>query len=188
MPVCVGVQPSGCFALALEGESAKAGGQGWSAACELKPWWLSPSGGRVSYSARTALFNVSRLGSGLGYERVLSDSNQLAKRNGVLRGQVGQHLAVERNFRGFQTFHEPAVSEPGGAGSGVDADLPERAEIPFFGLAIAIGILAPVIERVGRVAVKLGAAHAEAFGGADHSRAALAGGGGVGDAHGSVDG
>jgi len=134
------------------------------------------------------MLNASCLRRGFGFERVLGDLDQFDKGGVVLRSQVGNDLAVERDLRGLQTFHEPAVGKARSAGSGVDADLPERAEIPFFGLAIAIGILAAMIERVGRVAVKLLAAHAEAFGGADHSPSALAGGGGVGDSHRSLRG
>jgi hypothetical protein len=45
-----------------------------------------------------------------------------------------------------------------------------------------------MVNGIGRVAVKFGAAHPEAFGGADHPGAAFAGSGSVGNAHGLVDG
>src|SRR6185312_15747150 len=127
----------------------------------------------------------SGLRRGFGLERILGDLDQFAKRRVVLRGDVGKHLAVERDLCGFQTLHEPAVGQSGGTGGGVDADLPERAEIALLCFAVAVGVLTAVIDRVGGVTVKFRAAHPEAFGGPDHSGAALAGGGGVGDSHGS---
>src|SRR6266496_1431737 len=88
----------------------------------------------------------SGLGGGFSNERVLGDPDQLAKSSGVLCGEIGQHLAIERHLCGLQSFHESAVSEAGGAGGGIDADLPQRPEIAFFRFAIAIGVLAAMIE------------------------------------------
>src|SRR6185437_6855991 len=148
--------------------------------------WESKTGGHCWSPDASKPLRDSGLCRGLGPERVLGDLDQLAKRGVVLRGDVGQHLAVERDLRGLQTFHEPAVGQSGGTSGGIDADLPERAEIALLGLSIAVGVLTAMIDRIGGVTVKFRAAHPEAFGGPDHSGAALAGGGGVGDSHGSV--
>ena len=48
-----------------------------------------------------------------------------------VRGDVGEDLAVEADLRGLEAFHETAVGQAGGAGGGVDADLPEIAEGAF---------------------------------------------------------
>ena len=64
--------------------------------------------------------------------------------------------------------------------------MPQCAEVALLGLAVAVSVNAAVVNSVGRVAVKLGAAHPEALGGADHPGAAFAGSGSVGNAHESV--
>src|SRR5439155_26430426 len=109
-----------------------------------------------------------------GPERVLSDLDQFAKRGAVLRGEVREHFAVERDLRGLQSFHETAVGEAGSAGSGVGADLPKRSEIALLGLAIPIGVLASVIDRIGSVTVEFGTAHPKALARPDHSGASVA--------------
>ena len=108
------------------------------------------------------------------------------KRRRIGRGDIRQHLAVERDLGGLEPFHEAAVGRPGSAGGGVDTDLPERPEIALLGLAVAVGVGAAVVNGVGRIAVKFGAAHPEAFGGCYHPFAAFAGGDCVSYAHGSL--
>jgi hypothetical protein len=125
---------------------------------------------------------------GLGFQRVLGDFHQLTKGAGVCGRKIREHLAVEGHFRGFEPFHKPAVSHPGGANGGVDADLPESAESPLLHPAIAESVLAAMINGIGGIAIEFGTAHPEAFGGPDHSGAPFAGSGSVGNAHKSVDG
>ena len=72
------------------------------------------------------------------------------------------------------SIHEAAVSDAGGAGGGVDAHLPECPEIPLLGLAVPVGVLHAVIQRVGGVTIQLGAFEAKALGGFDRANAAFA--------------
>src|SRR5204863_4360518 len=95
----------------------------------------------------------------------------------------GKNLAVERAFGGFEAFHEAAVGQAGGADGGVDADLPEVTESALLGAAIAVGVLAAVVDGVGRVAIQFGAPQAKAFRGGNHPFAAFAGSGGISDSH-----
>ncbi len=125
-------------------------------------------------------------GGGFVLQRGLGDVHQLGKRGGVLRGDVGEHFAVERAFGGFEAFHKPAVGQTGGASTGIDADLPKVTERAFLDAAVAIGVLTTVIHGVGGVAVKFGAPQAKAFRGGDHPFAAFAGSWGVGNSHGSL--
>ena len=111
---------------------------------------------------------------GFGLQRVLGDLDQLSKRRVVGGRDVSEDFAVEGDFGGFEAFHEAAVGGAGGASGGVNANLPQRAEVTLLGAAIAEGILPAMIDGVGGIAIKFRAAHPEAFGGPDHSSAALA--------------
>src|ERR1051325_3305031 len=122
-------------------------------------------------------------GGGLVLEGGFGDVHDFGEGGGVSGGDVGQRFAVKDAFRGFEAFHEAAVGQAGFANGGVDADLPKVTEGAFFNAAIAIGVLSAMVNGVGSVTVKFGAAHPEAFGGPDHSCAALAGGGSIGNAH-----
>jgi|HubBroStandDraft_1064217.scaffolds.fasta_scaffold214653_3 hypothetical protein len=102
-------------------------------------------------------------GTGLVLQRALGDVHQFGKRSGILRGDVSEDLAVERDFGRFQTFHETAIGQAGFADGGVDANLPEITERAFFGTAIAIRILTAVIDGIRGVAIKFGALEAKAF-------------------------
>ena len=93
-----------------------------------------------------------------------------------LGGDVSEDLAVENDFGRFQAFHESAVGQAGFANGGVNADLPEVTERALFGAAIAIRVLATVIDGVRGVTVKFGALEAEALGSGKHSPATFAGG------------
>ncbi len=94
-----------------------------------------------------------------------------------LGGDVRNDLAVERAFGGLEPFDEAAVGDAGGAGRGVDAELPETAEGALLDLAIAEGVGPAVIDGIRGVAVKFRALEAKAFGGFEHPAAAFAGGG-----------
>lgn len=114
---------------------------------------------------------------GLDFERVVGKFNERGKSRGVRGCQIGNDLAIQGALGGLQTFHETAVSRPGGTGGGVDAYLPKSAECALFGLAITIRVLHSVIERVGRVTIQLGALETKTLGGLDCANPALAGGG-----------
>jgi hypothetical protein len=117
---------------------------------------------------------LGQCGAGLGLERGFGDGNQLREGCAVLRGDVGENLAIQRAFGGLKTFHEAAIRKAGSADRGVNADLPQIAELAFFAAAVAIGVLAAVINGVRSVTVQFAALEAKALRGANHSRAAFA--------------
>src|SRR5229473_1568508 len=141
-----------------------------------------PASRRVPRTRRLSL----GLGGSLGFQGGGSDLEQFRKSGGVRGGHVSKNFTVQRAVGGFQALDEAAVGGAGGAGGGIDADLPQGAKIPFFCLTIAEGVLAAMVHGVGGVAVKFRAPHPEALGGSEHSGSALSGSGGVGDAHGII--
>jgi hypothetical protein len=90
---------------------------------------------------------------------------EFAKRSRVGGRDVGERFAVERDFGGFESFNESAVSDARRACRGIDPNLPQVTEGALFAAAVAIRVLASVINRVGSVAVEFGTPHAKAFGG-----------------------
>src|SRR5262245_14131922 len=109
-----------------------------------------------------------------GLQRVLGNLDEFTKTRVVRRGDVGNDLAIQTHLRGLQSFHESAVSCAGSTGGRVDANLPERAESAFLGLAIAESVLAAMVQRVRGIAIQFGPAHAKAFGGFQCAHPALA--------------
>ena len=97
--------------------------------------------------------------------------------------KVSEDFPIQCHAFLFKPVHEFAVRESVAMSRGSDSHLPERAEIALLGLAIAEGVLPSVINRIGSVAIKFGAAHPEALGGCDHPFAAFAGSWGVGYSH-----
>ena len=59
---------------------------------------------------------------------------------GVVHGQVGEHLAVYFDAGFVDEAHQLAVGKVFHAGGGVDTLYPERAEVAFLLLAVAVGI------------------------------------------------
>lgn len=93
-------------------------------------------GGTKNGRRFTAPVAEIRIESGLGrfcLQRVLRNLHQFGEGGVVRGGEVSERLAIERDLGSFQPLDEAAVGETGGAGSGVDADLPERAEVALFG-------------------------------------------------------
>src|SRR5436309_9366944 len=72
-----------------------------------------------------------------GLQRILRKPDQLTEGGGIGRRQVGNNFAVERDLGSFETFHEPTVGCAGRARSGIDANLPQSAEVTLLGLAVA---------------------------------------------------
>src|SRR4051812_42290190 len=88
------------------------------------PPWLSRSG-RSQYSSRqTGLRLVG----------------QRAKRLDVVHGDVGEHLAVDRDAGLPEAVHQAAVAHAVLASGRVDAHDPERAEIALLLLAADVGV------------------------------------------------
>lgn len=141
-----------------------------------------------SFKAARSQFEIRNSNSpsglgGFGLQRSLGDFDKLAESGGVSSGKISDDFAIKHDLRSFESLHKSAVGQTGGAGGGVDANLPEHAEITFLGLAIAEGVLASMIERIGGVSVKFGPAHAKALGSFQCADAAFAGSGSVGDSH-----
>src|SRR5437868_5499452 len=61
---------------------------------------------------------------------------------------VGEHLAVQRDAGEVQRVDELAVGQPLGADRGVDALDPQSAEAALLHLAVAIGILPGLLDRL----------------------------------------
>ena len=72
----------------------------------------------------------------------------------VANGQISQDLAIERDFRGFQTFLKTAVADALGSASGIDTDDPKLTHRPFLNAPIAISVLQSVIDRFFSVLVE----------------------------------
>ncbi len=138
---------------------------------------------------RVARLPWNHYGSGLrdfgrlGLERVLRELDQLTERNRVRRREIGNDFPVEFALGGLQPFDEATVSNPGCAGRGVDARLPEVTERALLDATIAIGVLPTVIHGIGGVAIKFGAFEAKAFGRLQHTVATFSGGGRVSYSH-----
>src|SRR5262249_40472091 len=110
-----------------------------------------------------------------GLQGVLRYCYQFLECSAVRCREVGDDFPIERYFGGFQSFDKPAVRDSSGAGGGVDSNLPERAEISFFGAAIAKSILPAMIDGIGGIPVEFRTPHPEAFGGPNHSSPSFAG-------------
>src|SRR5262249_40844267 len=67
---------------------------------------------------------------------------------GVLDGKIGQYLAVDLDPGPCQGVHEPCVGEAVLAHSRIDALDPKRAEGALLALAVAIGILHGLLDRL----------------------------------------
>ncbi len=85
---------------------------------------------------------------GFRLQGVLGDFDQFAKRGRIGRSDIRQNLAVERDLGGLEPFHKAAVSSPGGTDSSINPDLPQGTEIPLFGSAVTVGVLAPMINGI----------------------------------------
>src|SRR5206468_12805446 len=71
-----------------------------------------------------------------------------AERLGLVHRDVGEHLAVERDAGKVQRVDELAVGEALGADRGVDPLDPQGAEAALLHLAVAVGILPGLFDRL----------------------------------------
>src|SRR5512138_1742226 len=81
-------------------------------------------------------------------ERALRLLGQGRKPGRVVHGDVRQHLAVQGDAGLEQPVHETAVAQTVEAGRGVDADDPQRAEIALLLLAVDVGVLLGLDDRL----------------------------------------
>src|SRR5207237_7023594 len=70
------------------------------------------------------------------------------ERFGLVHRDVREHLAVQRDAGEVQRVDELAVGQPLGADRGVDALDPQSAEAPLLHLAVAVGILPGLLDRL----------------------------------------
>src|SRR5688572_26596799 len=106
------------------------------------------------------------VGSGIrrGGERGLGLRSHLGERCGLGGGQVGQHLAVDRDARRLESAHQLRVGEPVFARGGVNPDDPQPAIVALLLLPADEGVLAGGIDRFLRGAIQLALGLVEAFG------------------------
>src|SRR6185312_17344645 len=71
-----------------------------------------------------------------------------AERLGLVHRDVGEHLAVEGDAGKVQRVDELTVGQPFGADRGVDSLDPQGAEAPLLHLAVAVGILPGLLDRL----------------------------------------
>src|SRR6185437_7718675 len=130
---------------------------------------------RVASSA--AVFAMARYEMLIGgwlLQRRFRLGRKLAEAGGVVHGDVGQDLAVERDAGELQAVHELAVADLVLAGGGADADDPELAELALALLAPAVGELERALAGFLRRAVQLALGEEEALGEAEDFLALVA--------------
>ena len=93
-----------------------------------------------------------------------------------MHGDIGKHLAVELDPGLLQPVDQPAIGEAILARRGVDALDPQRAEGALLHLAVAIGVLAGLLDRLLGDADGILAAAVIALGLLDHLAVAGMGG------------
>src|SRR3954447_1232008 len=109
---------------------------------------------RRSCSLRTSLsFSLSRELIRSGAERRLGALGNRPESLRILDGEIGEHLAVERDLGLLQPGDELVVREPVRPRGRVDAHDPESAERALLVLAVAIRVRERVVDLLLRVAV-----------------------------------
>lgn len=73
---------------------------------------------------------------------------QRLERLRLMHGQIRQYFAVNLDAGLRQAVHEARIGDPGVARGGVNALDPQRAESALLGPAIAISILAGLLDRL----------------------------------------
>src|SRR5262249_10190309 len=81
-------------------------------------------------------------------QRALRLGDDRAERLGFMHRDVREHLPVEANSRELQRVDELAVGQSFGADRGVDTLDPQSAEVPLLHLAVAVGILPGLFDRL----------------------------------------
>ena len=66
----------------------------------------------------------------------------------LVHRQIGHYLAVDGNSLGVDFADELLIGHPVCANRGVDTRYPQRTERPLFDLAVCIGILQTLFDRV----------------------------------------
>src|SRR5690606_11216856 len=100
-----------------------------------------PTAGRAGAAAAPGHVTLRR-------ERALRLLGQGREPGRVVHGDVRQHLAVQGDAGLGQPVHETAVAQPVGAGGGIDARDPQAAEIALLLLAVDVGVLLGLDDRL----------------------------------------
>src|SRR4051794_558944 len=110
--------------------------------------WITQEKERRGCPQRPSLSDEERGLSRLLLQRALGLRDDRAERFGLVHRDVGEHLAVEGDAGEVQRVDELAVGQPLGANRGVDALDPQSAEAPLLHLAVAVGVLAGLLDRL----------------------------------------
>src|SRR5436305_2241178 len=81
-------------------------------------------------------------------QRAFRLGDDRAERFRLVHRDVGEHFAVERDAGEVQRVDELAVGQPLGADRGVDALDPQSAEAALLHLAVAVGVLPGLLDRL----------------------------------------
>src|SRR6185312_645694 len=120
-------------------------------------WEGASSGYSAFKSVRRGVLEV--------FERDLGLRHEGRKSLRLVDGHVGQHLAVDLDAGLVEAVDEAAIAQAVLAGGGVDALDPERAERALADLAVAIGVLQRLLDRLLGDANGVLAAAVKALGG-----------------------
>src|SRR6476646_7346778 len=117
------------------------------------PWNASPSRRKKRAPRSLAAPFLVRCRKGLGrlfrflaFERILRLGDDGAERLGLVHRDVREHLAVEGDAGEVQRVDELAVGQTFRADRGVDSLDPQSPEAPLLHLAVAIGVLAGLLD------------------------------------------
>src|SRR5690606_23572696 len=81
-------------------------------------------------------------------QRVPGLGDDRLERVALVHREIGEHLAVELDAGALQPVHELRIGEALGADAGIDALDPQAAKAALLHLAVAIGILAGLLDRL----------------------------------------
>lgn len=77
---------------------------------------------------------------------LLGQSDQLLKSRSILDSHVGEHFAIQQDFRFLEGIDEPTVGQSLCPDGGADACNPQPTEVPFAVLSSVIGVLLSLIN------------------------------------------
>src|SRR5690606_4940629 len=126
----------------------------------------APSAGKTrgadGASVHALLFDARRCG--LRRQRRLGLLDDRAESGAVVHRQLGHDLPVQLDPGELGAMDELRIGQALGAHRGVDPLDPQRAEVPLLNLAVAVGVLPGLLDRLASDADGVLAAAAIAFG------------------------
>src|ERR1043166_2723251 len=109
---------------------------------------IKPCRARSLCSVATCGPREEREGGSSGRERGLGLTDDGFERRRLANGEVGQHLAIDRDPGLAEAVDKSTVGEPERSHRGIEALDPQRAEGALFALAVAIGVLVGALDRL----------------------------------------